>query len=92
MKGKSVMLQPDADEELHCLIQGETIEGVERAAAMIKKLLVIDESSEEHKKKQMLELALINGTLRDEYCIICGEKVSIFKFLNFYFLIIKIGS
>jgi hypothetical protein len=35
----------------------------------------IDDDANEHKQKQLRELALINGTLRDdEYCHVCGEK------------------
>jgi splicing factor 1 len=49
---------------------------VELAAKLIKELLTpVDDDKNEHKQKQLRELALINGTLReDEYCTICGEK------------------
>lgn len=49
---------------------------VERAAVMVSELLVpIDDEKNEHKQKQLRELALINGTLREEeYCMLCGEK------------------
>ncbi len=43
---------------------------------MIEELLKPqDDALNEHKQKQLRELALINGTLReDEYCPVCGEK------------------
>jgi hypothetical protein len=43
---------------------------------MVAELLVpVDDERNEHKQKQLRELALINGTLRDEeYCNLCGEK------------------
>ena len=70
------MKQPDDDDELHVYIQGEEESGVEKAVKMIEEILVPqDDSVNEHKQKQLRELALINGTLReDEYCPVCGEK------------------
>jgi splicing factor 1 len=43
---------------------------------MVAELLVpVDDDKNEHKQKQLRELALINGTLREEeYCTICGDK------------------
>lgn len=75
-KGRAAKNGPDDDEELHCHIQGETEEAVERAAKMVQELLVpVDDEKNEHKQKQLRELALINGTLREEeYCTVCGEK------------------
>ncbi|CAN0547889.1 unnamed protein product, partial [Ectocarpus sp. 12 AP-2014] len=47
-----------------------------QAAKEVGKLLrPLDDEQNEHKQKQLRELALINGTLREEdYCNICGEK------------------
>lgn len=66
----------DEDDDLHVYISGETEENVEKAAKMIEVLLrPVDDSLNEHKQRQLRELALINGTLReDEYCPVCGEK------------------
>lgn len=66
----------DEDEELHVHIQGESDEQVEKAVKIVEAILrPIDDSLNEHKQKQLRELALINGTLReDEYCPVCGEK------------------
>eukprot|EP01038_Epipyxis_sp_PR26KG_P010169 gene10169-13679_t len=66
----------DEDEELHCHITGDSEEDVARAAKMIEDLLrPPDDEINEHKQKQLRELALINGTLReDEFCPVCGER------------------
>lgn len=47
-----------------------------QASKLIEDLLrPEDDALNEHKQKQLRELALINGTLReDEYCPVCGEK------------------
>lgn len=68
--------QPDEDDELHVYISGDSMENVEKAAKMIEVILKpMDDNVNEHKQKQLRELALINGTLReDEYCPVCGEK------------------
>jgi len=75
-KGRAAKQQPDEDDELHCFVQGETEENVEAAARMVQELLVpVDDEKNEHKQKQLRELALINGTLKeDEFCSVCGEK------------------
>lgn len=74
-KGRSIKVI-DEDEELHVHITGETEANVDRAAKMIEEILTPNEDNlAEHKQKQLRELALINGTLReDEYCPVCGEK------------------
>jgi hypothetical protein len=66
----------DDDDELHVHIQGDTMDNVEKAAKLIEAILrPVDDTLNEHKQKQLRELALINGTLReDEYCPVCGEK------------------
>ena len=64
------------DEELHVFISGDSEESVEKAVAQINQIIHPSaEAISRHKEKQLRELALINGTLReDEYCPICGEK------------------
>ncbi len=67
----------DEDDELHCHITGDFEDKVEIAAKMVEALLLpMNEGALNiHKEKQLRELALINGTLReDEYCPVCGEK------------------
>jgi splicing factor 1 len=73
-KGKK--LNADDDDDLHVLIMGERQEDIEKAAQEVQQLLVpVDDLKNSHKQKQLRELALINGTLReDDYCHICGEK------------------
>ena len=64
------------DDDLHVLISGETEEDVDLAEKLVRELLVpIDDELNVHKQKQLRELALINGTLREEpNCTICGQK------------------
>ncbi len=73
-KAKQVM--PDDHEELHVLITSENEEDLERAVKEVSTLLIpVDDTTNQHKQKQLRELALINGTLReDDFCHICGEK------------------
>lgn len=48
---------------------------MERAAEEVKKILKGDATeNNEHRKAQMLQLAAIQGTLKDDYCDNCGEK------------------
>ncbi|XP_078429290.1 splicing factor-like protein isoform X2 [Wolffia australiana] len=66
---------PSENEDLHVLVEAETPESLEAAAAMIEKLLTpVDEVLNEHKRQQLRELAALNGTIRDEeFCRLCGE-------------------
>ncbi|KAE8663341.1 DNA binding protein, putative isoform 1 [Hibiscus syriacus] len=66
---------PSENEDLHVLVEAETQESLEAAAAMLEKLLhPVDEVLNEHKRQQLKELAALNGTIRDEeYCRLCGE-------------------
>ncbi|XP_044505633.1 splicing factor-like protein 1 [Mangifera indica] len=66
---------PSENEDLHVLVEAETQESLEAAAAMVEKLLQpVDEVLNEHKRQQLRELAALNGTIRDEeYCRLCGE-------------------
>lgn len=73
-KGKK--MNADENDDLHVLITGEREEDLDRAAKEVQSLLVpVDDQKNSHKQKQLRELALINGTLRDDdFCHICGEK------------------
>ena len=63
------------DEPLHVYIEGDVQEDVDKATAIIKKLLIpVDEDMNEHKRTQLRELALMNGTLRDETSIEAMQK------------------
>ncbi|GMH48026.1 hypothetical protein TrLO_g12603 [Triparma laevis f. longispina] len=64
------------DEELHVLITGDTTAQVEHAKKIVGELIVvIDDERNEHKQNQLRELAIMNGTLKeDAICTICGEK------------------
>lgn len=63
-------------EALHVVITGETRENVNLAVKKVEELLQVKEDTDNtHKQSQLRELALINGTLReDEFCSLCGEK------------------
>ena len=64
------------NEPLHVVITGDDYEKVEVAEKMVRDLLVVqDDATNDLKQKQLRELALINGTLReDEACSVCGEQ------------------
>jgi splicing factor 1 len=64
------------DEPLHVVITGDDQGSVDAATDMIQQMLVvIDDEKNVHKQAQLRELALLNGTLKeDEYCPICAEK------------------
>jgi len=60
-------LQPDADDDLHVLITADSEDKLTRAEQMIRDLLVpIDEQHNRHKQDQLRELAILNGTLRED--------------------------
>lgn len=68
--------QEEEDDDLHVCIQGERLAEVEAATTLIADLLrPVDDDTNEWKKKQLMELAAINGTLRDlnAPCSRCGE-------------------
>lgn len=75
-KGKTSKFNDYDSDELHIHITGENEEDVERCAAMVNAFLTpCEDTLNEHKQKQLRELALINGTLKDEeYCSVCGER------------------
>lgn len=64
------------DEPLHVVITGDDQRSVDAATDMISQMLVvIDDEKNVHKQAQLRELALLNGTLKeDEFCSICAEK------------------
>jgi hypothetical protein len=65
------------EEPLHVVITGEDIINVDRACDMIQDLLKpLSDEQNPHKMAQLRELAVIQGTLREEleFCSICGEK------------------
>jgi KH domain len=71
-------------EPLHVVVTGDDPRAVTAAATMIREMLiVIDDEKNVHKQQQLRELALLNGTLKDDndgntnaalYCPICAEK------------------
>ena len=76
-KGRRNGVPMDGDDEpLHVLITGDDPAAIDAAAEMIESMLVvIDDEKNVHKQNQLRELALLNGTLKDEeWCHVCGEK------------------
>merc|ERR1712117_460703 len=58
------------NDELHVLITVEDAENraslkLQRAVDEVKKLLIVSDGEDELKKRQLMELAIINGTYRD---------------------------
>ncbi|KAJ1651924.1 hypothetical protein IWQ61_007623 [Dispira simplex] len=66
-----------AEEELHCLVTGETQEQLDKAVEQIKRIIkdatTIPEVQNELKQRQLRELAELNGTLRDDSTIVCAN-------------------
>ncbi|KZT58112.1 hypothetical protein CALCODRAFT_508386 [Calocera cornea HHB12733] len=79
-KGKPDHFADDADEDLHCLVMGDTEEKVALCVNLINKVIETAASTPEgendHKRNQLRELAALNGTLRDDenqVCQNCGN-------------------
>uniref|UniRef100_A0A7S3L3Q7 Branchpoint-bridging protein n=1 Tax=Amphora coffeiformis TaxID=265554 RepID=A0A7S3L3Q7_9STRA len=64
------------NEPLHVVVSGDNQRAVDAATDMVTQMLVvIDDEKNVHKQQQLRELALLNGTLKDdEFCEICAEK------------------
>lgn len=71
---------PGIDEDLHCLITGDSEDKIKKAQEMIQKIIdtsaSVPEGQNELKRQQLRELASLNGTLRDDEnqaCANCGN-------------------
>ena len=75
-KGRSGTALEGSDDPLHVLITGDDPNKLDEAAKLIEDMLVvIDDEKNVHKQAQLRELALLNGTLKEEeYCPICADK------------------
>jgi splicing factor 1 len=73
---KQKRMEYDSEERLHILIQADTDESLEKGSSLVEKMLRGDTEGEgnEIKKNQLMQLAAIQGTLRDDWCDNCGEK------------------
>ena len=79
-KGRSDAVQlGNLEEDLHCLIMGETEDKVRKAVELVEKVIetasTIPETQNDLKRSQLRELATLNGTLRDDegqLCQNCG--------------------
>ena len=72
--------QDDENEELHCLVMGDSEQSVRKCIQLIQNVIETaastPESANDHKRNQLRELALLNGTLRDDEgqaCQNCGQ-------------------
>jgi len=75
-KNGTAQLAEGEDEPLHVVITGDDPAAIDAAAEMVTQMLVvIDDEKNVHKQNQLRELALLNGTLKEEeWCHLCGEK------------------
>lgn len=79
-KGNYGSRSHDEEDELHCMITGETQDKVDACAKLINRVIATAASTpdeqNEHKRHQLRELAMLNGTLRDDEnqpCQNCGK-------------------
>ena len=63
------------DDDLHVLITGDDPDKVAVAVKLVEPIMnPLDDDKNVHKQRQLRQLALINGTLRENaYCNYCGE-------------------
>ncbi|BFZ63788.1 Branchpoint-bridging protein [Saitoella coloradoensis] len=81
-KGRSdAAANSNLEEDLHCLIMADSEDKIKKAIAAIEKIIEtaasIPEGQNDLKRNQLRELAMLNGTLRDDenqICQNCGNK------------------
>ncbi|WFD07540.1 hypothetical protein MVES1_002906 [Malassezia vespertilionis] len=71
----------DDEEDMHCIVTGDTDRAVKLCIKLINEVVSTaastPETQNDHKRSQLRELAVLNGTLRDDenqVCQNCGEK------------------
>lgn len=79
-KGRPDTFSDDAEDDLHCLVTGDTEEQVKKCVELINNVIAtaasLPEAQNDHKRNQLRELAALNGTLRDDenqVCQNCGN-------------------
>jgi len=74
-KGRPEAYAEDAEEDLHCLVIADSDEKVATCVRLINRVIETAASTPEgqndHKRNQLRELALLNGTLRDDENQVC---------------------
>ncbi|GAA6018786.1 hypothetical protein JCM11491_003448 [Sporobolomyces phaffii] len=74
-KGRPGHFDDDENDELHCLITGDTEEKVQGCVKLINTVIEtaasVPEGQNDHKRNQLRELAALNGTLRDDENQVC---------------------
>lgn len=78
VRGKGCSKTPinsaSSKEDLHVYVEADNKNSLDAAVAMVEKLLIPVEGRNEHKEAQLKELAMLNGTVRDEnVCYVCGD-------------------
>jgi splicing factor 1 len=79
-EGKRASANNNLEEDIHCIIIAKTEYQVATAVSLIENIIEtaasVPESENEHKKKQLRDIAVANGTFRDDErqpCLKCGE-------------------
>lgn len=79
-KGNMGSRSADEDDELHCNVTADTQDKVDACVKLINKVIATAASTpdeqNDHKRNQLRELAMLNGTLRDDEnqpCQNCGK-------------------
>lgn len=79
-KGNYGSRSHDEEDELHCMITADTQDKVDACAKLINRVIATAASTpdeqNDHKRQQLRELAMLNGTLRDDEnqpCQNCGK-------------------
>ncbi|KAJ8327023.1 hypothetical protein QVD99_005109 [Batrachochytrium dendrobatidis] len=69
--------QAGEEEDLHCVVSGDTDDKIRKGVEMINKIIEtatsVPEGQNELKRNQLRELAALNGTLRDDENQICNN-------------------
>lgn len=70
--------QPGDADPLHVVVTGDDPKAVAAAEHMMREMLIVlDDEKNVHKQQQLRELAVLNGTLKDDedaVCPVCGDK------------------
>ncbi|GAA5838660.1 hypothetical protein JCM5353_006470 [Sporobolomyces roseus] len=74
-KGRPGHFDDDENDELHCLVTGDSEEKVQACVKIINTVIEtaasVPEGQNDHKRNQLRELAALNGTLRDDENQVC---------------------
>lgn len=76
LRGKGSRSGEAEDQDLHVQVEASNQQALDAAVAMVEKLLIpVPDENNEHKKAQLVELAKIRGTYKDQNtCDLCKEQ------------------